>query len=42
MPGWSPAFDPLWASSLVTLAHTQSLAAFPHAPPTELFQSRAR
>src|SRR5688500_2783974 len=42
MLGWSDASDPLYASSLVTLPHTQLLAADPHAPPTPVVQSNAR
>src|SRR6266516_3543207 len=39
---WSPALDPLWASPLVTLPHTQLLAAHPHEPAELLLQSSDR
>src|SRR5882762_248763 len=38
---WSPRFDPLYASLLVTPPHTQLLAAQPHAPELDS-QSNAR
>ena len=39
---WSPALDPLWASPLGTLPHTQLLAAQPHEPAELLLQSSDR